>query len=225
MSTLAPATAHALAVVALDEASHVYTHREDGSHPPSVTTILGAVPPWLGLFDHADPDRVAYKGDLGRKVHQATHYFDEGTLDADSVDPVLVPYLIGWEKFCREKHFRPVQMETLVYHPIYGYAGTVDRLGAADTEHGHGYVLLDLKTGDGSMAGPQTAAYLEAWRQMVLAGLTTMPVTHAGDPIDRWTVQLHDTGRYTLTPHRSRRDWRVFLAAFELYTYTHGRTR
>jgi hypothetical protein len=207
-------------IVTLDEASHVYTHRDGGFQPPSVTHILGSVPPWLHQFDHADPADVAYKGALGRQAHKATHYSDEGTLDPTSVDLAVRPYLGAWQRFVGEKRFVVRQMETAVFHPAHGYAGTLDRLGDADTERGRGLVLADIKTGDGTMAGPQTAAYLEAWRAMILSGYVGHP-RDAAEPCERWTVQLHPTGRYTLTPHRSRRDWQVFLAALTLWSYRH----
>jgi hypothetical protein len=205
-------------LVTLDEASHVYTHRE-GFHPPSVTTILGAVPPFLGRFDRVAPDLLHYKRQLGIQVHRATHYYDEGDLDMATVDPVLAPYLDAWIRFRQEKHFRPTVLETAIYHPQYGYAGTLDRIGVVDVAEGRGLVLLDIKTGDSSMAGPQTAAYAEAWT----ASHAGTPADAALAPLHRWTVQLHDDGRYILTVHTSRKDWRIFLAALELYIYARSR--
>jgi len=203
--------------VALDERTHVYTHR-DGHRLPGVTTILGSVPPWLGRFDRAQAEAVDYKRERGEQIHRATQYFDEGVLDEASVDPTVAPGLRAWQRFRTEKRFEPLEIETLVWHPIYGYAGKLDRIGLADTERGRGLVLGDIKTGDASMAGPQTAAYLEAWVGLIRAGLTPQPPWFT-PAVDRWTIQLHADGHYTLTPHRSRRDFRVFLAAFELYTY------
>lgn len=201
-------------LVTLDEATHTYTHR-DGFRPPSVTQVLSFVPPFAGRFDHVDAERLDYARLRGSQVHRATHYYDEGDLDIATVDPVLMPYLLAWQKFRVETTFAPTIRETAVFHPVYGYAGMLDRIGT--TPNGE-TVLLDIKTGDSLMAGPQTAAYLEAW----CSG-------HADDlparlrPRHRWTVQLHDTGRYTITIHTDRRDFRVFLAALELYTYAHAK--
>lgn len=209
----------ALGGVRLVEPGHRYVD-DDGNVYPSVTTLLGSVPPWLGRFDHARAADVDYKRDLGEQIHRATQYFDEGMLDESSLDPAVQMGLQAWQRFRVDKHFEPLEIETLVWYPLYGYAGTLDRIGLADTEHGRGLVLGDIKTGDGSMAGPQTAAYLEAWCAMIKARLTPQPSWFSPAlAVDRWTIQLHDDGHYTLTPHRSRRDWRVFLAALELYTY------
>lgn len=209
------------AIVTLDESSHIYTH-QDGHQPPSVTGILGSVPPWLHRFDRAKPEDVARKGDIGRAVHLACEYFDQRVLDWDSLDPEVQPYVEGWILFCQEKRVEVLAVEQRVYHPQLGYAGTLDRLLLADTAHGRGLVLGDIKTGDGSMAGPQTAAYLDAYAAMAAAGLVEQPPT-LGQPVDRWSIQLLPTGRYALTDHTARadhrRDLRLFRAAFELYTF------
>ena len=200
-------------LVTLDETTHVYTHR-DGHRPPSVTAILGSVPPWSQRFDRADPADLERKGAIGRAVHLACEYFDQGVLDWGSLDPAVQPYVDGWILFCQEKRVEVLEVEQKVYHPIYGYAGTLDRILRADCHRGRGLALVDLKTGDATMAGPQTAAYLHAWHAMR---------DESGSPIDapveRWSVQLLPTGRYAITEHTDRRDWRLFLAAFELYTY------
>jgi len=202
VATLAP-------IVTLDETSHVYTHRE-GFHPPSVTQILGFVPPFAGRFDRVAPELLEYKRRLGSQVHRATHYYDEGTLDIHTVDPVLTPYLLAWQKFRMEKSFVPVVMETAVFHPDYGYAGTLDRIGRMDG----GLWLVDLKCGpaqDGHLAGPQTAAYEKA------AG--HMDMIPRGSLVHRCSVHLGDDGAYRMVPHTNRRDWHVFLAALELWNF------
>lgn len=199
-------------LIVMDEASHVYTHR-DGHRPPSVTQVLGQVKPWLGMFDRVSTSALEHARQRGSQVHRATHYLDEGDLDWDTVDPVIVPYLQAWERFKREKRFLPILMETLVYHPTYGYAGTFDRIGTADCGDGTAPCMVDIKTGDGSMAGPQLAAYVEAWRAMQGDAFPGAVPRH------RWTVQLHDTGRYSITEHKSREDFKVFLAALQLFNY------
>lgn len=202
--------ASSISIVTLDEASHVYTHA-DGHRPPSVTSILKCIPPWNTLFDRADPERLEYRRELGTQVHRATHFYDEGTLDIATVDPVLLPYLLAWQLFRMQKAFTPIVMETAVYHAQCGYAGTLDRIGVTGDRE---TVLVDIKTGDGSMAGPQTEAYCQAFRSM--PDFEHLPLR---DPIARWSVQLLDTGRYALTVHNSRADWRVFLAALEIHNF------
>ena len=205
-------------LVTLDELTHVYTDR-GGLHPPSVTQIISCVPPFMGRFDRVDPELLERKRQIGTMVHRATHYYDENTLDWQTVDPVLVPYLEAWKQFRAEKHFTPLLMETCVYHAAYGYAGTLDRVGTADTRAGESLALIDIKCGDGSMAGPQLAAYLEAWRDMIHAGALPMMARHAGAHVSRWSVQLRDNGTYDITTHESRRDWNFFKAALEIYTF------
>ena len=195
-------------IIALNESTHVYTHA-DGHQPPGVTSILQANIPWSLRFAHVDPADLERKGDLGRAVHLACEYLDQGVLDWDSLDPAVRPYVDGWGLFLQEKRVEIVAIEQRLYHPVYGYAGTLDRVLRADTPHGRGLVMGDIKTGDSTMAGAQTAAYLQAWREM-----------HADQdaPTERWTIQLHPTGRYTLDRHTSRDDWYNFLAALRLFT-------
>lgn len=204
--------------VVLDPETHVYTHR-DGHRAPSVTQIIGFVPPWRDQFKHVDPETLAYKAALGRAVHLACEYADQGVLDWDALDPAVRPYVDGWQLFRAEKCVEVLEVESCLYHPTLGYAGTLDRILRADRHRGRGLVCADIKTGASSMAGVQTAAYLDAWRAMR---------AEAGSPIDaivdRWTVQLLPTGRYTLTEHTSRRDFRIFLAAFELFTFNRSYT-
>jgi hypothetical protein len=49
-----------------------------------------------------------------------------------------------------------------VHHPIYGYAGRLDRVVCSASRAC--VDLLDIKTGFDATAGPQTAAHAEAWR-------------------------------------------------------------
>ena len=213
MTTAVTVSSDPCPLVTLDEQSHIYTHVL-GHQVPSVTSILRTVDPWRSMFDRVAPDALEYARNRGTQVHRATHYLDEGDLDEASVDPAIVPYVRAWEQFKTEKRFIPLLMETLVYHPTYGYAGTFDRIGTADCGREYAPVLCDIKTGDASMAGPQLAAYLEAWRAMQ-GDAFPMAV-----PQHRWSVRLHDTGRYTITEHKSREDFRVFQAALTLYNYT-----
>src|SRR5690606_18835965 len=102
---------------------------------------------------------------IGQHVHAACHYDDEGDLDEATVHPDVRPYLEGWRLFRREMGFVPLLLETRVYHPIYRYAGTLDRFGLLEHQSGV-YVLVDIKTGDpeAAAAALQTAAYVEALR-------------------------------------------------------------
>lgn len=210
---MSPATAPGLAASSLhlltfEPEQHLY--RFDGHVVPSVTQILDVVPPRLGMLDLAKrlhPEAVERKRLIGQATHAAAHYYDEGTLNWRTVDPQAEPYLVGWCKFREDTGFRPEFLETRVYHPALGYAGTLDRLGAFENAD---LALIDIKTGDITAADLQLAAYDAAFRAM-----HDMPL-----PLPRYVVQLLGDGRYTLhPPYTNRRDFRVFQASLELASY------
>jgi hypothetical protein len=196
---------------------HYYLDSE-GRRWPSVTQILGSVPPWLGRFDHVPEERLNYKRDIGTAVHLAIALDAEGDLDEHSIAPELAGYLDAWRRYKAESGFVALWTEHVVWHPALGYTGTLDALGT--TGGGMKKLLADAKTGselDADLAGPQTAAYLEAARSMGLAG--------ADGIVERCSVHLRDDGTYRVVPHRNRRDWNVFTAALELFNFRCRRTR
>jgi hypothetical protein len=197
-----------MSALSFDEGRHIYRYGE--AVVPSVTQILDCVPPRLGMLDLAkrtNPAAVERKRQIGQATHAAAHYYDEGTLDWSTVDPQAEPYLAGWCKFREDTGFRPSCLETRVYHPAFGYAGTLDRLGAFENAD---LALIDIKTGDITAADLQLAAYDAAFRAM-----HDMPL-----PLPRYVVQLLGDGRYKLhPPYTNRRDFRVFQACLELANY------
>jgi hypothetical protein len=109
------------APVSFEREGHVYTL--NGLPLPSVTGILKAE----GFIDDAfftEESRVR-----GTYVHLATHYDDQGELDEDTLDPVIVPYVEAWRKFKRESGFIVEQSETPMASSSYHYAGTPDVIG------------------------------------------------------------------------------------------------
>jgi hypothetical protein len=185
---------------------------ETGRIWPSVTGILGAVPPWLGRYDRIPPDVLEYKRQLGTAVHHATALDDQGLLDETTVCDAIVPYLEAWRRYRAESGFTPLTdaIERVVWHEALGYAGALDRVGLLRSGR---WLLPDVKSSDpstGSDAGPQTAAYLEAYR-------SHGPLLPAR--IDRCSVHLQDDGTYRVVPHTNRRDFNVFCAALELFNF------
>lgn len=172
-----------------------------------VTQSLGAVPPWRDLYARVPYTALEEKRALGVAVHAATHFHDDNDLDMATVDPAIMPYLEGWIAFKWQCRFEPQEREIHVYHPVYGYRGTLDALGLMKDEP----ALVDLKCSevDPRIFGPQTAAYLEAWQYQ----------TNDRTPRTRWCVQL-GRGTYRVAKHSNRRDFNVFLATLEIYNFS-----
>lgn len=78
-----------------DPGPHLYTL--DGVHYPSITQIIYGV----GLIDFSmvRAEILASAAEMGKAVHAATHYDDDGDLDIDSLDANLRPYLEAWRAF------------------------------------------------------------------------------------------------------------------------------
>lgn len=132
----APATAQGLT---LDHETHTY-YRE-GREVPGVTRVLGdaKIIDYSGIPQHI-LDRAAARG---KAAHLALEYLDRGTLDRDSLDSELEPYVHAYEAFCVDSGFVCGLAEKSRYHKQRGYAGTFDRTGML----GKDAVLLDFKTG------------------------------------------------------------------------------
>lgn len=192
----------ATAGLVFDEQSHSYTL--DGRVLPSVTTVIKD----NGLGDDfaaVDAATLEHARQRGTAVHAALHYLDEGTLDETTVDPIVAPYVVAWQRFKAERGVLITEMEQRFADAVYGFAGTVDRIAIID-----GLItVIDVKTGSVTGANFQTAAYAH------LAGLTRPA---------RMAVQLHPERRipYSVHPYGDLRDWRIFRAALEL---THERAR
>ena len=178
-----------------DEATHTY--RRDGRRIISVTQALAGFYDWSAVH----PDVLALAQDRGTRVHKATELFDHGTLDWSTVDEEVAPYLDAWARFREERKFKPLFIERRMYHPIYAYAGTMDRAGLIDSDEVP--AVLDIKAVSklSPVTGPQTAAYREL--ADVQLGFKAKR---------RMAVQLLPNGRYVCEPYRDSLDLPVFLA-------------
>ncbi len=126
----------------LEFEEETHTYRLDGKIIPSVTEILTDV----GLypdFSMTDP----WYAERGSLVHLATHYYDNGTLDPDSIDDEIHGYLKSYLEFKNVYLFDVKESEMRVHDPIYWYAGTADKLGDIDWDGQRREALPDLKCG------------------------------------------------------------------------------
>ena len=119
-----------------DPMSHVFTS-DSGLKIPSTTTILreeGLTPDYFLV----DP----YYKDRGRIIHKCTELCDKGDLDEYTVDPEVMPYLDAYITFKLDWHGKITNVEERRYHPVYFYAGIIDRI----IEGNKSYILY-LKPG------------------------------------------------------------------------------
>ena len=186
-----------------DEATHTY--RFLGKIVPGVTTALQVLGAYKGIPKHILDNAAA----RGTAVHRATELYDAGTLDYSTLDDELYPYLTAWEQFLHDKKPEILEVETPVYHPKFGYAGTLDRGLILDGERG----ILDIKSCVEMQrgTGPQVAAYLAAKNEYI----TDKKLRYK----KRWGLQLKSDGKYELFDYEDAGDLNVFLSCLTVYKF------
>lgn len=178
---------------------------------PSVTRCLEDA----GIIDWSmvPPAVLERARDRGTAVHQALHYFDDGELDQDSLDPALHPYVMAYAQFKNQAQFEPLLVEHMVWSPVYRYAGRMDRVGIMGPALGSakelppGDWLIDFKSG---VVLPGHKIQLAAY-----AMLLPEPRKYR-----RAALQLKPDGSYKLYEYPQRDlqpDFQVFQSACALW--------
>src|SRR5262245_59804304 len=128
----------------------------DGIEIPRVTQVGEAVGAFTGMEFWTEEARQR-----GSAVHAATHYYDEGDLDYDSVDPTIRPYLDAYILFEEESGFRPDIVEQCFVNEGFRFAGRPDRIKntVRKSELFPRKCIIDIKTGA-----------REGWHAVQLAG-------------------------------------------------------
>ena len=181
-----------------DADSHRYTL--DGVRRWSVTERL------VGL-SIINKDYYTWRARVrGKAAHLGAQLVEQGGVDWHSVAETeralsapVAPYIRGWEKFLEKTGWRSVVIEKPMYHPIYLYVGTPDRIGFwPDGQEG----LLDIKTG-----GP------EDWHELQEGAYNEMAPRLSTKGVRRLTtVHLTEDGDFYITNMKDHSAGRVFLA-------------
>ncbi len=146
------------ALLRLDPATHRYSLGGNG-----VAGVTETIRPLAPDFDRFPSLEARQRG---TDVHAITAAGDAGGdhfpcgLSDERVDD-LWPYVHAWGRFLRESGAVVDQeyIERRVYHPVYRYAGTIDRVVALNGTN----LVLDIKTGTYDHSHVlQLAAYREA---------------------------------------------------------------
>ena len=154
-----------------DEATHKYTYH--GQPLPSVTQVIKSVLP-----GYQAPEWYLQRG---RALHHGCRLMDTGNLDWSTVSPEITGQMQAWAKFKADLCPQIVACEEPLAHPIYRYAGTLDRI----LLHGGKLVVCDLK----STIEPQVRLQLAAYRLLWEA--------NKGDCIkSAVAVELNEDGNY-----------------------------
>ena len=128
----------------------------DDQELKSVTTLLKEV----GEID--DTFYTDAGARVGKRRHKLTQLLDEELVDWGEVLEEDLIYAQGWAEFRDEYKPDIEEVEFMAYHPIYRYAGTVDRLVLIDGTP----TIIDIKTGKRQKWHPlQTTFYAMMFQQ------------------------------------------------------------
>lgn len=188
-----------------EESKHEY--KSNGVIIPSVTQILKEA----GLIDlsFVSKELLAWKSDVGTKVHKTTELFDLKNLDENSLHPLLKGYLSGWKKFREDYLFVPTLIEQRIIHNLYRYAGTIDRIGLLGKKQE--ITQLDIKSGVYHHSHAiQSAGYTELYNYDKEKKLK---ITR------RMTIYLHEDGKFDVREYKDPNDIKVFLSALTITNY------
>jgi hypothetical protein len=189
-------------------AAHLHAYELDGRQIPSVTQVLtlAGISDVSGIPVH-NLDRAA---SIGKAVHLACDLLDADDLDLDSLDPQIVGYVLGYQRFREEWDFVPELIEHRTVASVLGlqYGMCVDRVGPL---RGKMYVL-DLKTS--SKRRPE-------WAIQTIAYAQGLGMYDAG----RAALHLHKDGTYNLIEYQDRvQDAETWEAALQVayWKLNHG---
>lgn len=140
------------------EKDHVYLL--DGVKLPCVSDLCRFL--HREVYKDAPAWQMEAAAQRGAAVHAATQALDaDGRAD---VAEEYLPYLEAYKAFLREHSVSWTLAEKSLYHPVYRYAGTIDRYGQVDAEMS----LVDIKT-TYAVYKPLCRAQLNLYRLMLAA--------------------------------------------------------
>lgn len=181
-------------IIRLDETTHTYYDEEGREVRPSATGLLK----FAGHVDDTYYD--AYGAHRGSMVHLACQLFNEGDLDEDGLDPVIVPYWKAYVRFLYDTGFKVSRGEFIAYNESLGIVCKPDIEGywpGTKTK-----CLIDLKSGK---LMPWTALQL-AFQRLAI-----------GEPRLRYGLELQKSGKYKLYSFVDRSDETVILGDLARY--------
>lgn len=142
-----------------------------------------------------------YDRERGTVLHECAAMLLDGTLDRQTVDPVVAGRLAQFERFMNHGP-QIIHTELEVCSETFRYAGRLDMIG----EWCNQMSIFDLKgPTQAGWHGVQLAAYQHAYAEMT----GTVPVA-------RYSLHLSDTD-FRLVQHTDWQDWPRFVAALKAY--------
>lgn len=133
----------------------------------------------------------------GTAVHAMTADLDMGALDLANRDLPYRGYVLAYSAAVDALKPSWSSIEVADVHPGYGFAGRIDRLGDVCRR----FSVVEVKTA--------AKAKHHAVQTALQAILTSTRARLAPEMIQRLTIYLKDTGRFSVESHEDRRDFDV----------------
>ena len=175
----------------------------------SVTEVLSG----MGLIDMrgVPAELLARAQKFGKALHYATALDDVCKLDESTVkDTMLRNHLESWRKFRKEwgYKFEENEIEQIMYHPLFLFAGTPDRYKIMGQE----LHIIDLKTSTSMY--PSTALQVGGYELLICEILK-----RKFKKVIRLGVQTDDSGIAKVKEYKNPSDKSVFLSYLNTYKW------
>lgn len=196
----------------------------DGQLYVSVTTALSIIRKkhlerWRGAVGNEEADEVFEEaGHLGSTVHDYSEQTDRGQTIEKIDDEQIALMIEGYREWVSKYVIKFLYIEKVVYHPVYKYAGRLDRLAVIKGDRLPS--VIDLKTGNmGSQealkeVGLQLSGYKEALEQENIKTKRRL-IVH---------IDKHKPGKIMVKepPCDHKTDFNMFLYTLQLYRHFNG---
>lgn len=191
--------------------SKEHTYRWNDKIVPSVTQIIGSYKKvtiagrnyYINTFTGTpiNADKMDYAADFGTAVHLGAKYILKMGIDWDTLDSALTGSLKQFEQWIEDWEVSPLLVEEVLYSKKYQYAGTLDLVCEAKQNKRKVRLIIDFKTGNYNMAGPQLAAYEQLYKEN----------SKYRGKLLRYVLYLPKDGSlYKFIPQDYRHDWGFF---------------
>ena len=185
-----------------DEKTHIY--KLNGVQVPSVTQVVELLT--AGKYG-AGGATLAQAKRRGARVHEICELIDYGAMP-DEIEPELVGYIKAYLAFLRDYNPTWTHIEHRMASEVYGYAGTVDRIGTIANKT----VVVDLKTTSSMDRVSKIALACQLMGYSLLATGNVLSDAYPG-----LGVQLKKDGRYTVH-ERAKIELDYEFDSLELFT-------
>lgn len=176
-----------------------HTYLVNGERYISVTQLLkkvGIIEPWF--FSPGSAER-------GKEIHKFTEMIDRGSVLPHSVENgAHRGYISAYRRFLRDTSVKIRDIEKVVVHHPFRYAGTIDRI--ADLE---GPAIIDIKTG-----------HMQDWHGIQLAAYK---LALGEENVRLYGLYIKESGKYHLKEFNAGYYAEIFLTALGAYRWRNRR--